>query len=586
MKLTRYWDLYLIFIVMLIWAGCKSEKSPENNPQNNIVAKYGDNHTVAFNELNKYVQDWLYYKKYKERSDAYNNALNDLLVNQFKRMDFFEKGLDKNEKLIQGISRIINEELVNEYFEKEYIGKYANVEYAKNIYKNMDKLVIAQQIVLYKPQDSSPVPIDSIKQKAMKIKSEIDRGENFDSLVIRYSQDIQSLKDNGYMAPVDWKQSIFDPVGNSIFHLNKNDVRVLNDINAVRIVKISEINKIHVEPFDKIYDEIISNLRNVYYQASIDEYEKNKNELIDENSLKWNENALQQLVKWSNEPNFYKDKYEETFKNALIKNDNKTILVHNKGKIDYKEYLRLLDNILILPSSKDDIKEDDLKKFILEAIRTDLIVKKANALDLKKNIFNPFTPNVTLKNQLVYLYNQAEIEAKIPEATDEALHQFFKENENTLYYQLEKRNVFVMVFPDKDEAENASEKLKQGIPFEKVKGRYLVKTYIKERNGEIKAFQSDEKPVFGKVAFKMKESEVSNTLQFENDDQQTEYAIVKCYHIRPEKQLTFNDVKNSIVEDFQNYYRKKIEKEVEKRLKSKYNPEINENVLAKIISAK
>ena len=586
MKITRYWILYLIFLVILIRAGCKSEKSPENNLQNNIVAKYADNHTVTSNELDKYVKDWLYYKKFKERSDAYNNALNDLLTNQFKRMDFFEKGLDKNEKLIQGISRIINEELVYEYFEKEYIGKYANVEYAKNIYKIMDKQLIAQQIVLYKPKDSSPAQIDSIKQKAMKIKSEIDRGENFDSLVIRYSQDKQSLKDNGYMPPVDWKQSILDPVGNFIFRLNKNDVRVLNDINAFRIVKISEINKIHVEPFNKINYEIISNLRNVYYQVSVDEYEKVKNELIAEDSLKWNENALKQLVKWSNEPNFYKDKYEETFKNALVNNDCKTILVHNKGKIDYKEYLRLLKNILILPSSKDDITEDDLKKFILEAIRTDIIVKKADSLDLKKNIFNPFTTNLTLKNQLAYLYNQAEIEAKIPEATDEALHQFFKENENTLYYQLEKRNVFVMVFPNKDEAENASEKIKRGIPFEKVKGRYLVKTYIKERNGEIKLYQNDEKPVFGKVAFKMKESEVSDPLQFENDNQQTEYAIIKCYHIRPEKQLTFNDVKNSIVEDFKNYYRKKIEKEVEKRLKSKYHPEINEEVLAKIISPK
>jgi len=573
-----------MFLVILIGAGCKSEKSPGINPQNNIVATYNDNHTVTFNELDKYVKDWLYYKKFKERSDAYNNALNDLLTNQFKRMDFFEKGLDKNEKLIQGISRIINEELVYEYFEKEYIGKYANVEYAKNIYKIMDKQVIAQQIVLYKPEDPSPAQIDSIQQKAMNIKSEIDRGENFDSLVIRYSQDKQSLKDNGYMSPVDWKQSILDPVGNIIFRLNKNDVRVLNDINAFRIVKISEIKKIHVEPFDKINDEIISNLRNVYYQVSVDEYEKDKNELIDENSLKWNENALKQLVKWSNEPNFYKDKYEETFKNALVNNDNKTILVHNKGKIDYKEYLRLLDNILILPSSKNDITEDDLKKFILEAIRTDLIVKKADSLDLKKNIFNPFTTNLTLKNQLAYLYNQVEIEAKIPEATDEALHQFFKENENTLYYQLEKRNVFVMVFPDRDEAENASEKIKLGIPYEKVTVRYLVNTYIKERTGEIKSYQNDEKPVFGTVAFKLKESEISDLLQFENDNQQTEYAIIKCYHIRPEKQLTFNDVKNSIVEDFKNYYRKKIEEEVEKRLKSKYHPVINEEVLAKIIS--
>ena len=141
------------------------------------------------------------------------------------------------------------------------------------------------------------------------------------------------------------------------------------------------------------------------------------------------------------------------------------------------------------------------------------------------------------------------------------LHQFFKENENTLYYQLEKRNIFVMVFPNKEDAEKASAKINNGTPFEKVTGSYLVRTYIKERNGEIKSYLSDEKPTFGKIAFKMKESEVSDPIQFENDNQQTEYAIIKCYQIRPEKQLTFNDVKNSIAEDFKNYHRKKIHKE-------------------------
>lgn len=585
MRISRYPVLLLVYLIIIILNGCKSDKLPESESQSNIVATYSDNYTVTSSELEKYVKDWLYYKKFVKKSDVYRNALNDLLINQFKRMDFFAKGLDKDENLIQSINRIINEELVIEYFEKEYIDKYANAEIAKKIYMIMDKQVIAQQIVMYKPKDASPAQIDSIRQKAMDIKAEIDGGKNFDSLVIRYSQDKESLKNNGYMPPVDWKQSILNSVGNVIFSLNKNDVRVLNDYNAFRIVKIAEINKVHVEPFDKNKNEIISFLKNAYNDVGMDEYEKDKKELIDENSLNWNENALKQIAKWSDEPNFYRDKYEETFKNALANNDNKTILVYSKGKVDYTEYLRLLNNILILPFSKSDFTEDDIKNFILEAIRTEQIVKKANSLDLKKEIFNPYTNNPALKHQLVYLYNQAEIEAKIPQATDEALHQFFKENESTLYYQLEKRTLFVMVFPDKGEAENASEKIKQGIPFEKVKGRYLVKIYIKDRDGEIKSFRDEEKPIFGKVAFKMKESEVLDPIQFENDNHQTEYAIIKCYQIRPEKQLTFNDVKNSIAEDFKNYYREEIKNDVEKSLKNKYHPVIDEKVLARIISA-
>ena len=586
MKIFRYPVLLLAFLLIISLYGCKSNELQEGESQSNIVAKYDDNHTITFSELDKFVKDWFYYKKFKERSDAYNNALNDLLISQLKRMDFFEKGLDKNEKLIQSISRIINEELVSEYFETQYLDKYANMEQARKVYKIMDKQVTAQEIVLNKPKSASPTQIDLLKQKALRIKSEIEKGGDFNSLVHQYSDDKQSLNNNGFIPTVDWKLSISNPVSNIIFQLNKNDIGVLNDVDAFRIVKIDSVNKIHVEPFDKIKNEIINNLKDVYSNTSLDEYKKDKSELINEKGLKWNETALKQLVKWSNEPNFYRDKYEETFKNALANNDNKTILVYSKGKVDYKEYLRLLDNVLILQNREGGLSEDEIKSFILEAIRTDLIVKKANSLDLKKKIFNPYTNNLTLKYQLVYLYNRAEIEAKIPDTTDVALRQFFKENENTLYYQLEKRNILVMVFSNKDEAENASEKIKSGISFEKVRGSYLVKTYIKERNGEIKSYLNDEKPVFGEVAFKMKELEVSAPVKFEDEDNQTRYAILKCYHIRPEKQLTFDDVKNSITEDFKNYYKKKIEKETEERLKNKYHPEIFEDVLTKLLSSK
>ena len=579
MRAHRHPVLLLASLFLLMNIEYKADELPDSN----IVAKYDTDHSITINELHKYVQDWLYYKKFENRSDVYNHALNDMITNQLKRIDFFEKGLDKDSKLVQSISRTINEELVSEYFETQYVGKYANEEYAKEIHGIMDKEVVYQLIALNKPENASQKELDSLKEKAMTIKSEIDNGKDFSSLVKEYSQNKISLMNNGYMPPVDWKQSISDPVGDIIFRLNKNDVRVLNSDNAFMIVKIADINKIHVEPFDSIKSKIISDIKEAYLNTGVEEYEKDKKELIDENSLKWNETALEEIVQWSNIPDFYKDKYRKTFKNALENGDNKIILTYNNSTLDYKEFLRLLDNILVMGNT-DSVKEDDVKKFILEALRTDLIVKKADSLDLKKNIFNAFTTNIVLKNQIVYLYNQVEVEAKIPEATDEALHQFYKENENTLYYHLEKRNLFVMVFPTKEDAEKASVKINSGTPFEKVTGTYLVRTYIKERNGEIKSYLSDEKPILGKAVFEMKEAEVSGPVKFEDENNQFKHAVIKCYHIRPEKQLTFNDVKSSITEDFKNYYRNQIEKEIEERLKSKYHPVINEEVLAKIIS--
>ncbi|MBN1300518.1 MAG: peptidyl-prolyl cis-trans isomerase [Melioribacteraceae bacterium] len=579
MNIPRFQVLLFALLVLFISSGCESGKFPDSN----IVARYDNNYYVTVDELNKYVQEWLYYKKFLDRSDVYNNALNDMLVNQFKRMDFFEKGLDKDTNLVQKINRVINEELVAEYFESQYLGKYANEEYAKKAYGIMNREVVYQLIALNKPENSSQQQLDSLKEKALAIKAEIDNGADFSSLVQMYSQNKTSLMNSGYMPPIDWKQSISNPVVGVIFDLNKNDVRVLNAINAFLIVKIADINEIHVEPYDLIKDKIISDLKTAYANTSLDEYEKDKKALIDENSLKWNEEALKQIVKWSKVRNFYSGEYRDTFADAIEKGENKIILTYNGGILDYRELLRLLNNILILAES-ENIDDNDIKKYILEAIRTDLIVKKADSLDLKKNIFNAFTTNSTLRNQIVYLYNQAEVEAKIPAATDEALQRFFKANESTMYYQLEKRNIFVMVFPSKTDAEKVSAEINNGTSFEDVTGKYLVKTYIKERDGEIKSYLSNEEPTFGELAFEMDESEVSGPIEFKDENDKTKYAIIKCYHIRQEKQLTFNEVKDSIKEDFSNYHRKIIEKEVEDKLKSKYHPEINDEVLAKIIS--
>ncbi|HVO75338.1 MAG TPA: peptidyl-prolyl cis-trans isomerase [Ignavibacteriaceae bacterium] len=584
MRISKFPVLLLVFLMIIIWEDCKSEKSTGINPQNNVVAKYGGGHVVTINELNKYVVDYLYLKKFPIRSQAYNNALTDLLMNQFKRMDFFDKGLDKDSSLIDSISRTINEELVYEYFNKKYLDKYANEEYAKKFYGIMGKQVVYQLIELSIPENAAQKQLDSLKQKALAIKSEVDNGKDFSSLVKEYSQNKISLMNNGYMPPVDWKQSLLNRTGEIIFQLNKNDVSVLKTDNSFMIIKIAGINEVPVQPFDSIKSQTISDLKSIYLNKSLEEFEKDKKELIDESNLRWNESALKQIVQWSRIPNFYQGKYWETLQNALAKGNNKTILVSNVGKVDDKEFLRLLNNVLILPSSKKGITENDLKNFILEAVRTDIIAKKADSLDLKKNIFNPFTENTVLKYQLVHLYNQAEIEEKIPEATDKALHEFFKENENSLYHQLEKRNLFVMIFSNKEDAEKARAKIKGGTPFEKVTGSYLVETYVKDPSGEIKSFLNDEEPTFGKAGFEMKESQISGPVEFKNENNQLKYAVIKCYHIRPEKQLTFSDVKNSITGDFKNYYREKIEKEIEVELRSRYHPAINEEVLAKIIS--
>ncbi len=66
-----------------------------------------------------------------------------------------------------------------------------------------------------------------------------------------------------------------------------------------------------------------------------------------------------------------------------------------------------------------------------------------------------------------------------------------------------------------------------------------------------------------------------------------QFAVIKCFQIEPEKQLTYDDVKGNIIEEeFKNYYRQQISDEVDARLKTKYRVKIFENVLSNAIASK
>ncbi len=119
-------------------------------------------------------------------------------------------------------------------------------------------------------------------------------------------------------------------------------------------------------------------------------------------------------------------------------------------------------------------------------------------------MFNASTKNPEIQNRLVYFYNQAEIEEKIPPLTEENLYNFYKDNKDSIFYRLEKINLYVMFFNNLEDAEKVYDKIKSGTEFEKVTGRFFVKTYVKERDGEFKSLLKGDKPIFAEKAFKIR----------------------------------------------------------------------------------
>lgn len=554
------------------------------NSNDTIIAKIGHDYIVTFKDLSQYVNDWQYNLKYRNRNKyvAYKVALDALIKNQMKRFDFFERRLNENKDLMKSMNRIINEELSVEYFEKLFNSKYVNEKKARDAYKMMGKEVIYYQIVLPLHGDENKGTLDSLKTIALKIQNDIRKAKDVEQFVKKYSSK-NIIDDNP--KKIAWEQSITDPVGNVVFNLKKGFTRIIVSLDGYYIVKVTDIKKNSLEPYEKMKNDIMSKLRNIYFPIFEDEFDKKKNEFVDESTIKWNDEGLTKIAEWSNIPRFYLDVYEDTIQNVLKKGGNFEILSYNKGLVDLKEYLHLLDEVEIMnPNGKID--NEIVKKFILELVRTDNIIKEAKEVINEKDIFNPYTKNDVLKHRIALQYNRELIENQIPEATKAALHKFYEEQRDSIFYQLKVVYIHARIYTDSLKAADEIKEIKKGIPFEKISNSWLNKSFVREKDGKLNSYFSTEPPYLAEAAFKLELNDVAGPIEYSDTSKVKNYAVIKCVNILPEKQLTYEDVKNKIKEKFINYYRSKISDEVDLRLKKKYHVEIFENTLSQALSTK
>jgi len=567
------------FLALIVLVNCRAQETARQD----TVARIADQYAITVPELKEYARDNHYgYRFRKYPAEPYEKALDDMIVHQLKRIDFFALGLNRTVESLQQMKRSINEELVIRYYNTQFFEKYVNEDSMQHAYKEMGREVLYRQIVLAKPGKASRKDIDSLKLLAKTIRMRIRKNEDFVKLARQYSIGLQSSSENALQA-LNWKMSLSNNVDFTIFHLPVNEVRILEGVESFHIVQVVKTSTIDVQPYAEVKEDIRKALIERYSEFSREEFERSKKNLIDENKLKWNPEALTQLVQWSNIPKFYQTAYADTLRDAISHGHNLVILTYSNKRIDLKEYLRLLNDVLTLGDFVS-VKQDHVKKFILEAVRTSMIVDKAKKLGLEKDVFTPETTNPVLSNGILRLYDRHEIVEQVPPATEQALKEFYQVNKDSLYYQLAKVNIYAAVDSNKGVVDGMKEKLNQNVPFEKLAPRILVITYIRERDGTLKTYFGDEPPLLAEAAFKLKLNEVAGPVEYVDPASGKQYALIKCIGIRDEKQLSYDDARKTISDDFATYHRERIGQSVRERLKKKYAVTIYNDVLQRMFS--
>jgi hypothetical protein len=573
--------LFLI-IVFCAFAG-RAQDKPNKIDGNTAVAKIGKDYFVTLKDLKRYIMDRKYHYRFRVKSDIYNNALKGLIADRLRVFDLFDRGLNENQDLMGKIRRVINNELMDAFFDKSFVEKYANEKTAAEAYKKIGREIICRDITLPIPEHPTKENLDSLKAIALKIETGLSKNYDIENLIKPFS--LNNVKLNT-KRKVTWSESTMDPVANVIFRLRKGFTRVIESADGFHIVKVLDIKKIRLEPFEKMKDKIISQLQKGYYEAYNNAYDNFRRGLIDKSSIKWNQSGLDQLVKWSSEDDrFYAGAYEDTIQHEISRGNNFGILSYKNGNVDLQEYLRLLDEVVVL-NPNTILTPGSVKDFILEALYDNNVIIAAKKLGLEEKIINPYTKNDVIAGRLLYLYKLAVIEGGIPKATSEALYQFYKDHKDSIFYQLKIVYIYARIYSDSAKAIADINEIRKGTPFEKVSSAWSINMYIRERDGSLKAYRTSCGDYLAKAAFQLNLNESAGPVEYDDSTKGKQFAVIKCFQIQPEKQLTYDDVKGKrIEEEYKNYYRRKISDETDAGLREKYRVEIFENVLSEAIAS-
>jgi hypothetical protein len=566
--------LHLTFVSLaVVVTSYAQDPSPQDT-----VATISDRFTITYADLAQYVRDYPYAFMYKDRpAEGFYRALDDMIVNQLKRQDFFTLGLADSFGYRGKMTRSINEELVSSYYQTQYAERYINEGALAREYKRMGSVVTYREIRIAVPPGASRRKIDALTALASRIEKRWRAGEDPATFVPRIPSGA-SVSVNDAEQTVTWSVSMMDENNAVIYELTPGSSRVLYDAQGLRIVKVLARTTQQVPSFGDARADLLKGMEEKYGSRSQREFDRDKAALINESRVTWNHRVLAQIVRWSNVPGFYKYGYGDTLRNALAKGRNESILRAPGLRVDFKEYLRLLNDVLTMGDFVT-IGQDDVKRFILEAVRTGMIVEKAKGTDLEKNVYIPDTKNPVISHGILQLYNQHEIDGRIPSPSEEALQAFYEMNKDSLYYQLGKVNLYVIADSAPGPLTALKSRLASGIPFQNLAPLVFVKTYVRNRDSSFRTYLGNEPPFLAETGFRLALNEVTGPVSCVDPSRGTLYALVKCVGVQEEKQLTFDDVAKRIRNDFAEFHRARLEAFVRDRLKQKYDVTIREDVL-------
>jgi parvulin-like peptidyl-prolyl isomerase len=565
----RYWQNYfmsIFFMAMLLMSCARKDK---------IVALISKTETISLKEFKeafaqgKTKEDL----KFVELEDM-REHLNKMIEKKIIIYTAYEQNLDEDSTIISKIKFMRANELVKLLYKKEIVEPVIKETEIRDYYARQKKEVIARIIFFKHATSDKPEDEEVVRTRANEVLLKAKKGEDFADLAREFSENTTNARNGGLVDDLEWSEKV-DPVVKAAFSLRVSEISdLVEDEGGYHIIKVEEIRKKPIEPYDIIWKEIHSNLSRKHRGKIREKANKYLGELKEKNRVESNDSLMKFMAsKITGYKSYKRDVILDSLRLLTPEEKDSALVMLRHRKFTIRDFIKRAKE-----SFGEELQENfgnisSLKNFIMGWIVSDLLIEKAEKkrLDCNYEVINNIEK--ALEKEMTRLLMSDGIIGEV-DPDEEELKAFYEEKKLEKYSDPAKYEIQEIMVKDKKLAEKIYSWAKSGQDLGNLAEKYTERKGYKKKKGIIK-FSAGQMGKLEDEVEKLEIDKIHKPIKLDNDN----YSIIKVLNKVIPKPKPYSSIKRRLMSDLKRQLRKdKREAWLEKR-KKELKVVIYENVL-------
>jgi peptidyl-prolyl cis-trans isomerase C len=510
----------------LIWGCAKKEGK--------VVAEVGDRKITVEELEEQYQRASRLIIKGRSELDRRRDALDALIRDQVVILGAYKEGLDKEVENDTAFQKQKDQILLNELYKKEILAKSEVSESEmKSYYEKLKEEVHAWHILV------------ETKAQADSVYQQLKEGADFGELAKEKSIDPSAQNNAGDLGFFGWGKMVPE-FQEEVFKLKEGEISKPVKTNyGWHIIKLIERKEVEQPPFEEAKDMIRSKLQRDKTEKRVKEY---FDELKKKVNFELNDQALDLLMSKKTETppdtlglrrmgdQLDLEKFTDEEKNMVL-------FTYKGGQVTVGEFVEQFNSMPPMYRPKLDEKEK-IGEIAFQSIVRDLLVEIArdqkleNSEDFKESWLNSVEQEMIKRMR-------GEVILKGVGITDEEIKNYYDTHRDR-YEKPAEVQVKEILVKTEEEATDILNQLKRGANFEKLAEEKTIRTYVKNKGGDLGSFPRTRYPELFDAAFQMEKGELKGPIKINDRQFGESYAVIKLIEKKQAEKTPLDEIKDQV----------------------------------------